>query len=229
MGSTESRSPSFKPPLRFTEHWDLACWSSMYRECLLFELQARGLKVAVEGRIPISYKGKPLNGQYRIDLLVADAVIVELKSIDALLPVHGAQVLTYLRLTDKRVGLLINFNVSYFDQRRATDRQRSFDGLPSSKSSSGRRHKTANSNASNPDRRSLASLRFGVGVRDRQAIFPFPACTPASAAAPRRGSSSGRPRWDTQPDRVSRPCGRDRQWRRPRANRRRGAGQPTRG
>jgi GxxExxY protein len=88
----------------------------LYRECLLFELRARGLKVIVEELIPIFYKGQRLYGHYRIDLLVEDTVIVELKSMETVLPVHYAQVLTYLRLTDKPVGLLINFNVSYLRQ-----------------------------------------------------------------------------------------------------------------
>jgi GxxExxY protein len=86
---------------------------SLYRESLLFELRARGSKVVADELIPISYKGRPLKGHYRIDLLVEDAVIVELKSVETLLPVHGAQVLSYLRLLGKPVGLLINFNVTY--------------------------------------------------------------------------------------------------------------------
>jgi len=89
---------------------------SLYRECLVSELQERRLKVIVEPLVPITYKGKRLNGHYRIDLLVEDAVIIELKSVETVLPVHYAQVLSYLRLTDKRVGLLINFNVSYLRQ-----------------------------------------------------------------------------------------------------------------
>jgi GxxExxY protein len=89
---------------------------SLYRECLVFELRERGLKVVGEQLIPIFYKGRPLNGHYRIDLLVEDAVLVELKSIETVLPVHCAQVLTYLRLTEKGVGLLLNFNVSYLRQ-----------------------------------------------------------------------------------------------------------------
>ena len=89
---------------------------SLYRECLIFELQDRGLRVIAEELVPIFYKGRPLNGKYKIDLLVEDAVIVELKAIEAVLPVHCAQVLTYLRLTEKRVGLLLNFNVSYLRQ-----------------------------------------------------------------------------------------------------------------
>jgi GxxExxY protein len=71
----------------------------------VFELSERGLKVIADGPIPIFYKGRPLNGKYKIDLLVEDAVVVELKAVEAVLPVHCAQVLTYLRLTEKRVGL----------------------------------------------------------------------------------------------------------------------------
>ena len=89
---------------------------NLYRECLLFELSERGLKVMADEPIPIFYKGKPLNGKYKIDLLVEDAVVVELKAVEAVLPVHCAQVLTYLRLTEKSVGLLLNFNVSYLRQ-----------------------------------------------------------------------------------------------------------------
>jgi GxxExxY protein len=97
---------------------------SLYRECLAFELRERGLKVRVEERIPIFYKGKPLNGHYRIDLIVEDAVVVETKAVETVLAVHCAQVLTYLRLTEKHVGLLVNFNVSYLRQgvRRIVNR-----------------------------------------------------------------------------------------------------------
>lgn len=86
---------------------------SLYRECLVVELRERGLRVIVEERIPVSYKGRTLSGFYRIDLLVEDSVLVELKSVEAVLPVHCAQVLSYLRLTNKPVGLLINFNVPH--------------------------------------------------------------------------------------------------------------------
>ena len=84
-----------------------------YRECLVFELRACGFRAVTKELIPISYKGQALNGSYRIDLLVENTVIVELKSVETVLPVHCAQVLSYLRLTGKPVGLLINFNVSY--------------------------------------------------------------------------------------------------------------------
>ena len=82
-----------------------------YRTCMLYELGARGLTVAVEQMIPVRYKSLVLEGGYRIDLLVQDEVIVELKSVEVVLPVHHAQVLSYLRLTGKQLGLLINFNV----------------------------------------------------------------------------------------------------------------------
>ena len=89
---------------------------NIYHECLVRELRIRGLGVISDERIPVYYKGELLNARYHIDLLVEDAVIVELKAIETVLPVHCAQVLTYLRLTEKRVGLLINFNVSYLRQ-----------------------------------------------------------------------------------------------------------------
>jgi GxxExxY protein len=94
-------------------HLGPGLFENLYRECLVDEARHRGLGVVVEQAVPIFHKGRALNGCYRIDLLVEDAVIVELKSVEAVLPVHCAQVLTYLRLTNKPVGLLINFNVPY--------------------------------------------------------------------------------------------------------------------
>jgi len=82
-----------------------------YLVCLRRELQLRGLNVRWEVDLPIQYKGVALDCGYRIDLIVEDAVVVELKSVEKLLPVHEAQLLTYLRLSGKRVGLLINFCV----------------------------------------------------------------------------------------------------------------------
>jgi len=82
-----------------------------YRTCMLYELGTRGLTVASEQMIPMRYKSLVLEGGYRIDLLVQDEIIVELKSVEVVLPVHRAQVLSYLRLTGKQLGLLINFNV----------------------------------------------------------------------------------------------------------------------
>ncbi len=84
---------------------------SAYEECLSRELSVRSVPFERQRPLPVEYKGLRLECGYRIDLLVADAVVVELKAIDALQPVHEAQLLTYLRLGGWKVGLLINFNV----------------------------------------------------------------------------------------------------------------------
>jgi GxxExxY protein len=84
---------------------------SAYRICLLLELQDRGLRCKQELIVPVHYKSHRIDSGFRIDLLVEDKVIVELKAVEQILPVHEAQVLTYLRLFEKQVGLLINFNV----------------------------------------------------------------------------------------------------------------------
>lgn len=84
---------------------------SAYEACLAYELRQRGLKVDVQLALPIEYEGVLLEAGYRIDLLVEDAVIVELKAVSALLPIHEAQLLSYLKLSKKKIGLLINFHV----------------------------------------------------------------------------------------------------------------------
>jgi GxxExxY protein len=84
---------------------------SAYEACLTFELSQRGLKVEQQKPLPVVYRDVRLDCGYRIDLLVEDSVIVEIKSVDFLLPIHHAQLLSYLRLSGRRVGLLINFNV----------------------------------------------------------------------------------------------------------------------
>ena len=84
---------------------------SVYRECLVYELRKRGLRVEIEVQIPIMYDGVPLKSPLRLDILVEGEVIVELKSIEDVLAVHRAQVISYLRLSGKRLGLLFNFNV----------------------------------------------------------------------------------------------------------------------
>jgi GxxExxY protein len=84
---------------------------SVYRICLVYELRKAGHKVAVEQVVPVFYDGLEMSGGYRLDLLVDDAVIVEIKTVERILPVHEAQLLSYLKLLDKRVGLLINFKV----------------------------------------------------------------------------------------------------------------------
>ena len=85
--------------------------SAYHRACMIHELRERGLTVVAEHVIPVRYKGLVLDGGYRIDLLVQNEILVELKSVEVVLPVHQAQLLSYLRLTGKSVGLLINFNV----------------------------------------------------------------------------------------------------------------------
>jgi GxxExxY protein len=85
---------------------------SAYQECLLFELKNAGLNVEKEKPMPIIYKDVLLDHGYRIDLLVDNKLVVEIKTVDALCDVHTAQVLTYLKLGNYKLGLLINFNVS---------------------------------------------------------------------------------------------------------------------
>ena len=85
---------------------------SAYQSCLQYELAARRLDFVTQRAIPIVYKGLRVEGAYRLDLLVEDQVVVEVKSIEQLLPIHQAQALTYLVLTECPVGLLINFNVA---------------------------------------------------------------------------------------------------------------------
>ena len=84
---------------------------NIYEECVSVELSKRGIPFERQKDIAVEYKGIKLESKYRIDILVNNLVIVELKSCDALLPIHEAQLLTYLKLTGLKVGLLINFNV----------------------------------------------------------------------------------------------------------------------
>jgi GxxExxY protein len=84
---------------------------SAYEACLTHELRKRGRKVLVQVGLPVLYDDIELDVGYRIDLLVDDCVIVELKAVEKILPLHEAQLLSYLKLSGKKVGLLINFNV----------------------------------------------------------------------------------------------------------------------
>jgi len=85
---------------------------SAYQECLFYELKQKGLKVIKEKPMPIVYKDVKLDHGYRIDLLVENKVVVELKTVEGFTDVHFAQVLTYLKLGDYKLGLLLNFHVS---------------------------------------------------------------------------------------------------------------------
>ena len=84
---------------------------SVYEMCLLRELQLRNISAECQVGIPLQFKGFDLSKEYKIDILVENEIILELKSVDAILPVHQAQIISYLKLADKRMGFLINFNV----------------------------------------------------------------------------------------------------------------------
>jgi len=84
---------------------------STYQACLRKELQLRGIVFEYEKRLPLEYKGIKLDCGYRLDLIVGGTVVVEVKAVETLAPIHEAQLLTYLKLTGVKVDLLINFNV----------------------------------------------------------------------------------------------------------------------
>ena len=84
---------------------------SIYQECLTYELKNRGIGVKQEVAIAVRYKGHEFPAAYRMDLLIEDKLVVELKAVDAMLPVYTAQLLSYLKMSGLKLGLLINFNV----------------------------------------------------------------------------------------------------------------------
>ena len=84
---------------------------SIYELCLVKELINRNLNVKNQVIIPLTYKGEIISKDFKLDILVEDSVILEIKAVEIILPVHEAQILSYLKLADKRLGLLINFNV----------------------------------------------------------------------------------------------------------------------
>ena len=89
---------------------------SAYKACLTHELTVAGIPFQAEKMLPATYDNIRIDVGYRVDLIVEDCVIVEVKAVEGLLPVHEAQLLSYLRLSGKRVGLLINFNVAHLRQ-----------------------------------------------------------------------------------------------------------------
>lgn len=89
---------------------------SVYEICLVEELQRRGLLVERQVKLPVIYKGKELQKDFFIDILVEKEIVVELKAVEVLLPVHEVQTLTYMKLADMRLGYLINFNVPLIKQ-----------------------------------------------------------------------------------------------------------------
>jgi GxxExxY protein len=89
---------------------------SVYQECLCKELESRGIAFIQQANFPIEFKGSPLDSKFRLDLLVENTLVIEIKSVEAILPVHEAQILTYMKLGGWNVGLLINFNVALLKQ-----------------------------------------------------------------------------------------------------------------
>ena len=85
---------------------------SAYQECLAFELRQRGWKVLTEVSLPLTYEDQTIEVGYRIDMLVEDLVIVENKVVETLLPIHEAQLMTYLKLSERKIGFLLNWNVT---------------------------------------------------------------------------------------------------------------------
>lgn len=85
---------------------------SAYEECLCYEFERRGIRYERQKSLPITYKDTKLDCGYRLDVVVNDLVILELKAIDQIQPIHSAQVLTYLKLSNLKLGILINFNVT---------------------------------------------------------------------------------------------------------------------
>ena len=89
---------------------------SVYEACLCVELTRRGISFETQAPVPLVYEGVNIEAGLRLDLLVEKSIVLELKSVDKLLPIHQSQLLTYLKLTNFRLGLLINFNVNMFKE-----------------------------------------------------------------------------------------------------------------
>ena len=86
---------------------------SVYEKCFVHELHSKGLKTQCQQRIPLNYKGLSLDAELRYDVLVEDLIIVELKAMDGILPIHEAVLLTYLKMLEKPKGIIINFNCTH--------------------------------------------------------------------------------------------------------------------
>jgi GxxExxY protein len=97
--------------LLFTPIWVLACWRAHTKRVWAYELRQAGHEIECQIPLPLVYKEVKLDLGYRVDLMVDNCVIVEVKAIEAIAPVHKAQLLSHLRLTGKKLGLLINFHV----------------------------------------------------------------------------------------------------------------------
>ena len=93
-------------------YWGPGLLETIYEKSLMIELETMGLKVECQKHIPVVYRGKEIECDYRLDLLVEDKVIIELKAVEKLQPIHKMQLSTYLKITGKRLGILVNFNTS---------------------------------------------------------------------------------------------------------------------
>ena len=93
-------------------YWGPGLLETIYEKSLMIELETMGLKVECQKHIPVVYRGKDIECDYRLDLLVEDKVIIELKAVEKLQPIHKMQLSTYLKITGKRLGILVNFNTS---------------------------------------------------------------------------------------------------------------------
>ncbi len=93
-------------------YWGPGLLETIYEKSLMIELETMGLEVECQKHIPVVYRGKEIECDYRLDLLVEDKVIIELKAVENLQPIHKMQLSTYLKITGKRLGILVNFNTS---------------------------------------------------------------------------------------------------------------------
>ena len=110
MSENEVSSQIIGAAIEVHKHLGPGLLESSYEACLLFELRQRGLNVKSQVALPISCKGFQLEAGYRIDILVEERVIIEIKTVEEFADIHIAQILTYLKLTNLKLGLLINFN-----------------------------------------------------------------------------------------------------------------------
>lgn len=93
------------------KHMGPGLLESVYELCLMHEFGLRGTRARNQVTLPLVYKGIEISKEFRIDILVEEEIIIEVKSVEAVLPVHEAQIISYLKLADKRIGFLVNFNV----------------------------------------------------------------------------------------------------------------------
>jgi GxxExxY protein len=101
----------FKSSLEVHRQMGPGLLESVYEYCLEKELLMNGIRVQRQVKIPLYYKGTALDKNFRIDLLIENEILIEIKAVEYLLPVHQAQIISYLKITDKMLGFLINFNV----------------------------------------------------------------------------------------------------------------------